>query len=382
MIEEFNTLVRDLYKTSDVISLHEPSFIGKEKEYLSEVISSTFVSSVGKSIGEFEKKIASYMGVDHAVATSNGTSALHLSLLVSGVSQNTEVITQSLTFVATCNAIDYCGASPVFVDIDKETLSMSPLSLLEFLDKYAEVRDDGSCWNKTSGKEITACLPMHSYGFPAAIEEINLICSRFNIPLVEDCAESLGSFYHKKHTGSESLLCALSFNGNKIITTGGGGMVLTNNLDLSNKVRHLSTVAKVEHPWEFNHDKVGFNYRMPNLNAALGLAQIESLDKFLVSKKSLASCYYDWGKERGMVFHRGQQDTSPNYWLNCLITENLESRDKFIRETNKNNIRTRPSWNPAHSLPPYKDCQRDRLENTSWVFERLVNVPSSPILDL
>ena len=379
MFNDFISFVRELYQTSNPIPLHEPTFVGNEKKYLLDAIDSTYVSSVGESIGEFENKIANFTGIKFAVATSNGTSALHLSLLSAGVEFNTEVLTQSLTFVATCNAITYCGAKPIFLDVGKETLTMVPSKIEEFINENCEMRDDGFCWNSTTGKRISACMPMHTYGFPAEIGLIKGTCNKYNIPLVEDCAESLGSFYGSRHSGSEAKVCALSFNGNKIITTGGGGMILTNDEFLANKARHLSTVAKVPHSWEFNHDAIGFNYRMPNLNAALGLAQIELLKNFLISKRLIAEKYQNWGKENGYSFLAEQKNTKANYWLNCLITESLEQRDKFLLETNMHHIMTAPSWNPIHTLPDYKDCQRGNLDNTIWLFDRLVNVPSSPI---
>ena len=379
MFNDFISFVRELYQTSNPIPLHEPTFVGNEKKYLLDVIDSTYVSSVGESIGEFENKIADFTGIKFAVATSNGTSALHLSLLSAGVEPNTEVLTQSLTFVATCNAITYCGARPIFLDVGKKTLTMVPSKVEEFINENCEMRDDGFCWNSTTGKKISACMPMHTYGFPSEIGPIKDICNKYNIPLVEDCAQSLGSFYGSRHSGSEAKVCALSFNGNKIITTGGGGMVLTNDESLAKKARHLSTVAKVPHSWEFNHDAIGFNYRMPNLNAALGLAQIELLKNFLISKRVIAEKYQNWGKENGYSFLAEQTNTKANYWLNCLFTESLEQRNKFILETNKYHIMTAPSWNPIHTLSDYKDCQRGNLDNTIWLFDRLVNVPSSPI---
>ena len=379
MFNDFISFVRELYQTSNPIPLHEPTFVGNEKKYLLDAIDSTYVSSVGESIGEFENKIADFTGIKFAVATSNGTSALHLSLLSAGVEPNTEVLTQSLTFVATCNAITYCGARPIFLDVGKKTLTMVPSKVEEFINENCEMRDDGFCWNSTTGKKISACMPMHTYGFPSEIGPIKDICNKYNIPLVEDCAQSLGSFYGSRHSGSEAKVCALSFNGNKIITTGGGGMVLTNDESLANKARHLSTVAKVPHSWEFNHDAIGFNYRMPNLNAALGLAQIELLKNFLISKRVIAEKYQNWGKENGYSFLAEQTNTKANYWLNCLITESLEQRDKFLLETNMHHIMTAPSWNPIHTLLDYKDCQKGNLDNTIWLFDRLVNVPSSPI---
>ena len=380
MFHEFITFVRELYDTSDYIPLHSPAFQGNEKKYLLEAIDSTYVSSVGESIGEFESKLAEYTGSAYAIATVNGTSALHLSLLLAGVERNTEVLTQSLTFVATCNAVSYLGADPVFIDIDRSTLNLSPTKLKVFLEEKCEVRSDGSCWNKNTNKKISACLPMHTYGFTAELDLLKIICEEFNIPLVEDAAESLGSFYKGKHTGSIGLLSALSFNGNKVITTGGGGMILTNDEILAKKAKHISTQAKVSHPWEFNHDDLGYNYRMPNLNAALGLAQLENLEVYLKSKKIIAKKYQAWGEKNGVAFKTNNKDADSNFWLNCFFAKNVEERNKFLKETNKSKVMTRPAWNPIHTLPYYSSCLRDDLKDTIWVFDRLVNVPSSPIL--
>ena len=283
MFKDFIALVREIYKTNDFIPLHEPRFLGNEKEYLMDTIDSTFVSSVGKYVDDFEIAVANYTGAAYAVATVNGTAALHIALLVAGVKNGDEVITQSLTFVATCNAIRYCNADPVFIDVSKKTLGLSAESMSRFLEENCEIRDDGYCWNKTTGKVVRACVPMHTFGFPVELDEINNLCNRYNISLVEDAAESLGSTYKEKHTGTVGRVAAISFNGNKIITSGGGGMLLTSDKALAQKVKHITTTAKVRHKWAFEHDEVGFNYRLPNVNAALGLAQIESLPKILTT---------------------------------------------------------------------------------------------------
>jgi len=379
MFDNFIKFVRELYQTSSFIPLHEPSFSGNEKKYLSEVIDSTYVSSVGESIVEFESKIAQYVGIEFAVAVVNCTSALHLSLLLSDVTEGTEVITQSLNFVAGSNAISYCKAKPVFIDISKRSLSMSPESLQSFLDDNCEVRDDGLCWNKITGNRVSACLPMNTYGFVSDAVRLNKLCEQFNIPLVEDSAESLGSFYKNKHTGSESSLSTISFNGNKVITTGGGGMILTNNENLYKKAKHISTTAKLNHKWNFNHNEIGYNYRMPNLNAALGLAQLENLEAFLHSKRLIAEAYQAWGKSNGFSFVKEEDHTQANYWLNCMLLDNLSDRDEFLEYTNHNKVMTRPSWIPMHRLEIYKDCLALDMKNTDWIHDRLVNVPSSPI---
>ena len=381
MFDDFVRFVRKLYDTEGFIPLYEPKFIGNEKKYLIETIDSTYVSSVGKFVNEFEHKVAEYTGIKYAIATVNGTAALHISLKLSGVEQGTEVITQSLTFVATCNAIRYCGAKPVFIDVDRSTLGLSPQSLENFLEKYCELRDDGYCWNKSSGRRIVACLPMHTFGFPVQLDEIKQICNRYNINLVEDAAESLGSLYKGHHTGGGGKLSAISFNGNKIVTTGGGGMILTNDEDLAVRAKHITTTAKVPNNWVFEHDEVGFNYRLPNLNAALGVAQMESLPTYLESKRNLAKQYQEWGDNYGLKFVQEPDNTQSNYWLNVAVTRDKEQRDAMLETTNKYNVMTRPAWIPMHKLAINQDCLKGSMVNTEWLNERIVNVPSTVILN-
>ena len=380
MFSNFISFVRDIYSTKDYIPLHAPQFNGNEKKYIENAIDSTFVSSVGEFVNKFEKLVQEFTGVKYAIATVNGTAAMHIALKISGVKRDTEVITQSLTFVATCNAIRYCGAIPVLIDVEKSTLSMSPQNLQDFLDKNCEVREDGFCWNHSSNRRISACLPMHTFGHPAQIEEIERICSLFNINLVEDAAESLGSFYKGKHTGSFGKVSAISFNGNKIITSGGGGMILTNDKNLAQKAKHLTTTAKIPNILSFDHDEVGYNYRLPNLNAALGVAQMESLSEYLKSKRDVAIKYQNWGRDNEVLFFTEHADSSSNYWLNCVITENEKTRDLMLKVTNDNSIMTRPIWKPMHKLLMYQNCQKTDLSNTEWLYSRVVNVPSSPIL--
>tara|TARA_B100001142_G_scaffold329777_1_gene394320 strand:- start:4747 stop:5907 length:1161 start_codon:yes stop_codon:yes gene_type:complete len=377
MFDSLIKFVRELYRSNDFIPLHRPYFKGNEKKYLEAAIDSTFVSSVGDSVKEFESKISEFTGINYAVATVNGTAALHLALKVAGVERNTEVITQSLTFVATCNAIDYCGATPVFVDVNRSSAGLDPLSLKDFLDSNCIVKDDGFCWNLDSNKKILACLPMHTFGLPAQLDELKSICKEYKITLIEDAAESLGSLYKKKHTGSVGLLSTLSFNGNKIITTGSGGMILTNNKDLAKRVKHLSTTAKQPHAWDFYHDEIGFNYRLANLNAALGIAQLELLPSYIKNKRWIAEQYFDWGKKMDVSFLKESKDAKSNYWLNTLIVNDKETRDALLKETNKNNIMTRPVWTPMHQLDIYKKCKRGDMTNTEWLFDRLVSLPSS-----
>ncbi|MEO1943968.1 MAG: LegC family aminotransferase [Candidatus Thioglobus sp.] len=376
--KELVSFVRDQYGTKDFIPLHAPHFEGKEKEYLLDTIDSTFVSTVGAYVTQFEEKVAQYTGSKYAVATVNGTSALHVGLLVAGVQRDDEVITQSLTFVATCNAIRYCGAEPVFVDVERETLGMSPDSILDFLDRFAEMRD-GLCWNKQTNRVIRACVPMHNFGHPVRIHDIQKICQNYNIQLVEDAAESLGSFYEKIHTGRFGSLAAISFNGNKIITTGGGGMIITDDEVIYKRVKHITTTAKVDHPWLYMHDDLGFNYRLPNLNAALGCAQMELLSNYVERKRALAERYANWFSDKGYKFILEPENTKANYWINAFLVNGREERDEILKYTNNNKVMTRPAWTPMHTLKMFKDNLRVDLTNTEWLESRLVNIPSSVI---
>ena len=381
MFNDFISFVRDLYSTKDFIPLHAPQFIGNEKKYVENTIDSTFVSSIGDFVNKFENQVQNFTGIKYAIATMNGTAAMHIALKLSGVERETEVITQSLTFVATCNAIRYCGATPILIDVEKSTLGMSPHKLKEFLDEYCEVRDDGFCWNYSTNRRISACLPMHTFGHPVQIVEIKKICSLYNINLIEDAAESLGSFYKGKHTGNFGKISATSFNGNKIVTSGGGGMILTNDEELAHQAKHITTTAKIPSLWSFDHDQVGYNYRLPNINAALGVAQMELLPLYLKSKREIATNYQDWGRDNGMEFIIEQKNCSSNFWLNCVVTENEENRDLMLKVTNENNIMTRPIWTPMHKLSMYQNCQKTDLSNTEWLYSRVVNVPSSPIIN-
>ena len=359
-----------------VIPLHAPCFTGNEKMYLSECVDTTFVSSVGKFVGRFEEMIAEYTGAKKAVACVNGTNALHLALMLSGVEQNDEVITQPLTFIATANAISYCGAHPVFIDIDRDTMGLSSIKMKEWLKESAEIKNN-ACYNKTTQRRIKACVPMHTFGHPTHLDELAQLCDEYQIELVEDAAESLGSFYKRKHTGTIGKIGVLSFNGNKTITTGGGGMLLFQDEKLGDYAKHLTTQAKVPHRWEFVHDHIGFNYRMPNVNAALGCAQMEQLPKFLTNKRDLAQKYGDFFKDKALDFFFEPKDCSSNYWLNIIILKNREERDIFLTCTNDNGIMTRPAWRLMTRLPMFKDCQHGDLSNAEWFEERVVNLPSS-----
>ena len=367
--------IRSIYGDG-FVPLHRPLFGGNEKAYLAEAIDSNFVSSVGKKVNEFEEAIASFAGVDHAIAVVNGTAALHLSLVVAGVQQNDEVISQALTFVATCNAISYCGAKPVFIDVDKDTAGMSPTALLAWLEQNA-VQRDGRAFNKRTTARLSSCVPMHTFGLPVRIREIAKICDEWGIPLIEDAAESLGSFIEKKHTGSFGQLATFSFNGNKIVTTGGGGMIITNNAQLAHQAKHLSTTAKVPHPYEFVHDAVGYNYRLPNLNAALGCAQMETLPDMLEVKAEISNSYKDFGQKNGWTFMAPITGTTANNWLNATILEDVASRNAFIECSNKNGVMARPVWTLMSELDIYRHCESDGLTNSRWLADRIVNLPSS-----
>ena len=380
--KEIVAFIRQTFKEADAfIPLHEPRFIGNEKKYLEECIDSTFVSSVGKFVDLFEEITANYTGVRKAVVCVNGTEALHMALLLAGVAREDEVITQPLTFIATANAISYTGAKPVFVDVDRDTLGMSPVSLCDFLDKYGDVHNDGFCYNKSTGKRISACLPVHIFGHPCRIDEIVTVCAQYHIPVVEDAAESIGTLYKGIHTGTFDKVGVLSYNGNKTITTGGGGMILTNDEELGKLAKHLTTQAKVPHPWEYVHDYAGFNYRMPNINAALGVAQMESLNFFIEKKRTLATIYQSFFSSIGVDFFTEPVDSFSNYWLNAVILESREERDRFLEYTNNAKVMTRPVWRLMNKLPMFADCQLSGLENALWLEDRIVNVPSSVIIN-
>ncbi len=360
----------------DFIPLHRPVFEGNERDYLIDCIDSNFVSSVGQKVTEFEAKVAEFLGSKHAIATVNGTSALHVAIELAGVRPGDEVISQALTFIATCNAIDYAGAKPVFIDVDLDTMGLSPFALEKFLDKNAEKRRDGT-FNKISGKKISGCVPMHTFGFSCRIKEIAEICKHWNIALIEDAAESLGSYVGTQHTGTFALFGTLSFNGNKVITTGGGGMIVTDNTDLAIRAKHITTTAKIPHAYDFIHDEIGYNYRLPNLNAALGCAQMELLDDFLNVKANLANQWRSFFSDKGINFVESIDDNKVNHWLNTIVLDSRKDRDQFLKFTNENNVMTRPIWTLMSKLPMFKDCITDGLENSLWLEDRVVNIPSS-----
>ena len=379
MYEKTVKFIKKLYKTDEFIPLHEPRFIGNEKEYICETIESTFVSSVGKYVTQLEEMVANFVKAKYAVATSNGTSALHIALKLVGVDEGCEVITQPLTFVATVNAISYCGANPIFVDVDRETLGLSPKSLEEFLKENCYL-DNGKCINKTTSKVIKACVPMHTFGHPCKIDKIVEVCKRYNIEVVEDSAESLGSYYKNKHTGTFGKLGVFSFNGNKIITTGGGGMIVTDDEELAKRAKHITTTAKVPHPYEYIHDEIGYNYRLTNLAAALGVAQMERLEFFIKKQRELAKIYEEFFKQTDVEFITQPKNAVSNYWLNAIILKDKKQRDDFLKYTNENGVMTRPIWRLMNKLDMFKGAQCSALENALWLEERVVNISSSVII--
>ena len=384
MYQDIVEFIRAHYGAGDgeKVMLHTPTFVGNEKKYLNECIDSTFVSSVGQFVDRFERDMEAFTGARRAVVCVSGTNALHMSMLLAGVERDDEVLTQALTFIATCNAISYIGAHPVFIDVDLDTMGLSPAALERWLRRNAEVRNDGQCYNKTTGRKIKACVPMHTFGHPVRLDEISGVCRAWNIELVEDAAESIGSLYHGKHTGTFGRVGAISFNGNKTITTGGGGMMLFQDEELGALAKHITTQAKVPHRWEFVHDHIGYNYRMPNINAALGCAQLEQIDRFLESKRATAQAYIDYfaSEPYGIKFMKEPQGTRSNYWLNAILLPDRDARQKFLEYTNDNGVMTRPVWELMSRLAMFGDAQNDGLENSRWLADRIVNIPSSVIL--
>lgn len=376
-MKEIVSFIRNLYdKPNSFIPLHQPVFRGNEKKYLIDTIDSTFVSSVGAYVNRFEEMMQAITKTEKAVAMVNGTSALQVALRLAGVSAGDEVITQALTFVATANAITYNGAIPIFVDVDEDTMGLSPAALKVFLEEFGEIKENG-CYNKSTGKRIAGCVPMHTFGFPVHLDELILVCNKWNIPIVEDAAESLGSFYKDRHTGSFGKLGIFSFNGNKTVTCGGGGAIVTSDEELGKEAKHLTTTAKKPHPYEFYHDELGYNYRMPNLNAALACAQLEQLNNLLENKREIAKMYIDFFTEKGIKFRRELPHTKANYWLMCVELKDKTERDLFLKETNDNKIMTRPIWQLMYRLPMYANCQKDSQQNAEFLEERIVNIPSS-----
>jgi perosamine synthetase len=376
MFSHIIDFIRSLYPNKDSIPLHEPSFRGKEKEYVNAAIDSTFVSSVGEFVERFEEMIKNIVGARYAVATVNGTSALHVALKLAGVESGNEVITQPVSFVATANAISYCGARPVFLDVERKTLGLNPDALSSFFESHCKLVK-GECFNKISGKKIAACAPMHTFGHPCRIDRICYICNEFNVPVVEDAAESIGSIYASKQTGSFGLLGIFSLNGNKIVTSGGGGAIVTDDYNIAQSAKHITTTAKAPHPHEYIHDTVGYNYRMPNINAALACAQLEQLAFFIEKKRELARIYKEFFKTVEVEFVEEPDNAVSNYWLNAIVLQTRDQRDEFLEKTNGAKVMTRPIWRLLNKLGMYENCQTDSLKNAQWLEERVVNIPSS-----
>ena len=373
---EIIDFIKSLYPDENPIPLHGPRFAGNEKKYVVDAIDSTFVSSVGEYVDRFEEMICKMTSAQHAIATVNGTCALHVALKLAGVQPGDEVITQPLSFVATANAISYCGARPIFLDVDRETLGLDPVAMENFLKSNTQIKD-GNCYNSVTGNRIAACVPMHTFGHPCRIDEIAEICNHYHIALVEDAAESLGSTYKGQHTGTFGLLGIYSFNGNKTVTCGGGGAIVTNDEALGKKAKHITTTAKAPRPYEYVHDMSGYNYRLPNLNAALACAQLEQLSAFIENKRELAKLYQNFFASLNIPFIKEPMNARSNYWLNAVTLPDRKIRDEFLIVTNNANVMTRPIWRLLSKLEMYKDCQTDALENAQWLEDRVINIPSS-----
>jgi len=369
--------IAKLYPDQSPIALHSPVFSGNEKKYLNECIDSTYVSYVGQFVSDFEKSISNYVGTSHAVAVVNGTSALQIALKVSGVSPGDEVITQSLTFVATANAISHCGAIPVFMDVDLDTLGMGVKKLKKWLAKNTFYDSNiKATINRTTGRKISAIVPMHTFGIPCRIDEIVNLANDYEINVIEDAAESLGSFYNNKHTGTFGCAGVLSFNGNKTITCGGGGMIITNDSSLASKAKHLTTTAKVDHNWDFIHDEIGYNYRLSNVNAAIGLAQMERIHEILDNKKKTKTIYSNFFNNKNINFTEIDNDENINYWLNSIQFNSRQEKEDFLDYSNKRKVLCRPIWRQMKKLNMYKKCQSSNLDSSDFIEDRLVNLPS------
>ncbi|MCR6523198.1 LegC family aminotransferase [Lysinibacillus capsici] len=375
---EFAHNIKQLYG-KEFVPLHEPTFNEKEVEYVSDCIETGWVSSVGAYVTRFEEDLAKFVGVKRAVAVVNGTASLHIALKAVGVEAQDEVLMPSLTFIATANAVSYLQAVPHFVDVNEETLGVDPVKLEQYLVQIGEMRG-GVLFNKQTNRRIKALVPMHTFGHPCMMDELVAICEKYHIVLVEDAAESLGSYYKGKHTGTFGKVSAMSFNGNKIMTTGGGGAILTDDEELANYMKHITTTAKVPHKWEFVHDEIGYNYRMPNINAALGCAQLEKLRIFIEQKRSLTN-FYDKlvATIDGVRLMKEPVHTSSNYWLQTIVLDETYKRDEVLQLLNDEGIMSRPIWTPMHELGMYKGCPRMDLMVTEKLKRKVINIPSTAI---
>jgi perosamine synthetase len=374
---EFANNVKQFYG-KDFVPLHEPTFNDKEVEYVTDCVKTGWVSSVGAYVNRFEEDLAKFVGVKRAVAVVNGTAALHIALKVAGVEENDEVLMPSLTFIATANAVSYLKAIPHFVDVNENTLGVDPVKLDRYLEQLAEMRN-GDLYNKETNRRIKALVPMHTFGHPCMMDELIEVCKKFNLVLIEDAAESLGSYYKGKHTGSFGKVSAISFNGNKIITTGGGGAILTDDDEIADYAKHLTTTAKIPHKWEYIHDEVGFNYRMPNINAALGCAQLEKMIEFIEQKRQLTKIYMDLVQDLdGVRLFTEPNYSKSNYWLQTLILDESLNRDEVLSILNENGVMSRPIWQPLHMLDIYIGCPKMCLSVTELLKQTIINIPSTP----
>jgi perosamine synthetase len=380
LAEALVAFVRAQFGTDAFIPLHAPTLGVAEARAVAEVVESGMISTVGAQVGAFEAKLAEYTGAAHVIATINGTAALHLALIAIGLKPGEEVITQALTFVATANAIRYCAADPIFVDVDRSTMGLSPDAVEAFLDTHADRDNSGAVINKTTRRRIRACLPMHTNGHIGEITRLAEICDKWGLELVEDAAEALGSWRDGLHAGRKGRCGTLSFNGNKIISTGQGGAVMTDDAEVASRIRHLAATAKQSHPWRYIHDEVGYNYRLPALNAALGIAQMGRLPRFLASKRALATAYIDWFEEMGVTPVREPAGGCSNYWFNAFLADGPAARDTVLEATNAQGVMTRPLWDLLHTLPAFAGEGGAEVPNSVWLYERLVNVPSSPVM--
>lgn len=374
--EKILKIIKDLYPEMNPVLLHCPEFLGNEKKYLNECIDTKFVSYVSHFVTDFEEQIKKLTGAKYAIAMVNGTEALHMALVASGIKSGEEVISQPLTFAATSAVIVHIGAIPVYVDVDLDTIGMSPASLKSFLEKNT-VQKNGKCVNKNTDRVISACLPMHTFGHPCRIDEIKTLCDEHNILLVEDAAESIGSFFKGKHTGTFGKVGILSFNGNKTITTGGGGMLITNDENLASRAKYLSTTAKEPAKWGYFHKEAGWNLRLPGVNAAIGAAQMEYFDKIISNKRETASIYQKFFKELDIPFVIEPENSKSNYWLNAILLKDRNEREEFLEYTNSNGVQTRPIWTLMYKMPPYANCEKTEMPNAEWLENHLVNIPSS-----
>ncbi len=375
MNQEIIDFIKSLYPSNNYIQLHQPFFSEIDKKYVLDTIESTFVSSVGKYVNDFEDLMSGYINSNYAIAVVNGTSALHIALSIAGVKKNDLVITQALSFVATSNAISYLGASPLFLDVDIKTCGLCHEELEVFLSENTLTRGKDT-YHKKTGQKISACVPVHTYGFPTKIDKIIEICETYNIPVIEDAAESIGSEYNGKKTGSFGNLGIFSFNGNKTITCGGGGIIVTNDQKLAKLAKHITTQAKIPHKWNFEHDRIGYNYRCPNLNAALACSQLSQLEDIINNKRETANAYKMFFKNKDVTFMSEPENSSSNYWLNSIIFESSSKRDDFLDESNRKGVMTRPSWRLLNKLPMFKNCISGELKNSLFFEKRLVNIPS------